>query len=126
MDIFPLQPHVKASVIPFDQLAANANVPESEKVKEACRQFEAVLLRQILGEARKTVIPSAGKSDSNVSGIYDDMVNNQMADSISRSGAFGLAKSLQSQLVRQVLPKDGAATPKTLNAIAQPANPTHP
>ena len=30
------------------------------------------------------------------------MINNQMADSISRSGSFGLAKSLESQLVRQV------------------------
>jgi Rod binding domain-containing protein len=33
-----------------------------------------------------------------------------MADSISKSGAFGLAKSLQAQLVHQVLPKTAAAT----------------
>jgi Rod binding domain-containing protein len=33
------------------------------------------------------------------------MINNQMADSISRSGSFGLAESLENQLVRQVLPK---------------------
>ena len=112
MDIPPLQSQAKASVVPFDQLASNPNVSDRDKVKEACRQFEAVLLRQILGEARKTVIPSSTNSDSNVSGIYNDMVNNQMADSISRSGAFGLAKSLQAQLVHQVLPKDGAATTK--------------
>jgi Rod binding domain-containing protein len=35
------------------------------------------------------------------------MIDNQMADSISRSGSFGLAKSLENQLVRQVLPKAG-------------------
>ena len=116
MDISPLQSHVKASVVPFDRLAANPNVSQSDKVKEACRQFEAVLLRQILGEARKTVITSSGKGDSNETGIYNDMINNQMADSISRSGAFGLAKSMESQLVRQILPKtesqsqSGAAT----------------
>jgi peptidoglycan hydrolase FlgJ len=110
MDISALQPHVKASAVPFDQLAGNPNVSESDKVKEACRQFEAILLRQILGEARKTVISASGSADSNEKGIYDDMVNNQMADSISRSGSFGLAKSLEKQLVRQVLPQAGAQT----------------
>ncbi len=40
------------------------------------------------------------------------MINNQLADSISRSGAFGLAKSLQAQLVHQVLPGADAARAK--------------
>jgi len=110
MDVLPLQSHVKASAVPFDQLAGNPNISQSDKVKEACRQFEAVLLRQILGEARKTVIASSGDKETNEKGIYDDMINNQMADSISRSGSFGLAKSLEKQLVRQVLPKAGEQT----------------
>lgn len=93
--------------MPFDKLAGNPNIPQDEKIKEAARQFEAILLRQILGEARKTVIQS-GNKDSNEKGIYDDMINNQMADSISHSGSFGLAKSLEKQLVRQVLPKSGS------------------
>ena len=42
-----------------------------------------------------------------------------MADSISRSGAFGLAKSLENQLVRQVLPK--AADRSQPVAAATPA-----
>jgi flagellar protein FlgJ len=119
MDIPPLQPQVKASVLPFDKLVASKNVPDSEKIKEVCKQFEAVLLRQILGEARKTVIPSSGNPDSNTTGIYNDMVNNQLADSISRSGAFGLAKSLQAQLVHQVLPHPDAAPLKDAPAGPQ-------
>jgi flagellar protein FlgJ len=111
MDISPLQPQVKASAIPFDKLAANPNVSKEDKVKEACRQFEAILLRQILSEARKTVIPSFEKKDSNEKDIYNDMIDNQMADSISRSGSFGLARSLEKQLVRQVLPKAGEQAP---------------
>jgi hypothetical protein len=79
MDISPLQSHVKASTVPFDQLAANPNVSQSDKVKEACRQFEAILLRQILGEARKTVITSSANGDSNETGIYNDMINNPTA-----------------------------------------------
>ncbi|MGP8202019.1 MAG: rod-binding protein [Limisphaerales bacterium] len=112
MEIPALQSNVKASSIPFEQLAANPNVSKEDKVKEACRQFEAILLRQILGEARKTVITSSENKDSNEKDIYNDMVDNQMADSISRSGTFGLAKSLEKQLVHQVLPKATAPAAK--------------
>jgi Rod binding domain-containing protein len=109
MDIPAIQPHVKASLLPFDKLAANPNVTQQQKVEEACRQFEAVLLRKMLGDARKSVLGPASGESANITGIYDDMINNQLADSISRSGSFGLAKSLQSQLVHQVLPKAAAA-----------------
>jgi flagellar protein FlgJ len=119
MEISPLQTHPKASDVPLEKLASNPNVPQSEKVKEASRQFEAVLLRQILTEARKTVLSSSADSKSNTAGIYDDMINNQMADDISRSGGFGLAKSLQSQLVHQVLPNT-AANPPQATPLATP------
>ena len=49
MNISPLQPAIKASDVPLDQLARNPNISQKDKVGEACRQFEAVLLRQILG-----------------------------------------------------------------------------
>src|SRR5580700_7444313 len=101
MDILPLQPRVNAADLPIEQLAGNPNVSQRDKVDQACKQFEAVLLRQILGEARKTVISSGAEQDSTVSGIYNDMVTSQLADSISRAGTFGLAKSLESQLERQ-------------------------
>jgi len=108
MNISPLQPAIKASDVPLDQLARNPNISQKDKVGEACRQFEAVLLRQILGEARKSVVSGGGEEQSTTNGIYDDMVNNQLADSISRSGAFGLAKSMEAQLARQVLPHPDA------------------
>lgn len=102
MNISALPDHVKAADVPLDQLASNPKLSEREKTAEACRQFEAVLLRQILGEARKNVLAPSASSNSSVTGIYEDMINNQMADSISRSGSFGLAKNLESQLARQV------------------------
>lgn len=110
MEISALHSHVKASELPIEKLACNPNVTDADKVGQACRQFEAVFLRQILQEARKTVISSSSSHDSTISGIYGDMINNQLADGISRSGAFGLAKSLQNQLVHQVLPDAGAAS----------------
>jgi flagellar protein FlgJ len=117
MEISPLSTHAKASVVPLEQLATNPNVSQQEKVQEASRQFEAVLLRQILSEARKTVVSSSANSKSSSAGIYDDMINNQMADSISRSGSFGLAKSLQTQLVHQTLP-NASVTPAQTTPLA--------
>lgn len=103
-----VQPHhagLNASQLPLESLAGNPNISDSDKVAEVSRQFEAVLLRQILQEARKPD-PSTSK-DSLSSDVYSDMINQQLADSISRSGAFGLAKSLQGDLAHQVLPKSG-------------------
>ena len=39
--------------MPLEQLAANPHFTDQEKVAEVSRQFEAVLLRQILQETRK-------------------------------------------------------------------------
>jgi len=104
MDILALQPKLKASDVPLEQLAGSTKVSDREKIGEVARQFEAVLLRQMLQETRKSAVTSTSSADASTSGIYDDMINNQLADSISRSGSFGLAKSLQGQLVHQVLP----------------------
>jgi flagellar protein FlgJ len=108
MDIPPLQPRATAANVPLEKLASNPNVSDAAKVAEASRQFEAVFLRQILQEARKSMVNSSANPETATKGIYDDLVNNQLADSISRSGEFGLAKSLQTQLARQVLPHAGA------------------
>ncbi|HEX3988342.1 MAG TPA: rod-binding protein [Verrucomicrobiae bacterium] len=106
MNVSPLQSRVDAKDIPIEKLAANSSISDSEKVGQACRQFEAIFLREIFKDMRKTVISSSMHKDTAVSGIYDDMVNNQLADSVSRSGAFGLAKSLEKQLSRQTLGVD--------------------
>jgi len=119
MNIPALQPHVKASEVPLNELAANKNISDEEKVAEVSRQFEAVLLRQILQESRKSSVLPSSSGDATTSGIYDDMINYQLADSISRSGSFGLGKSLQGELAHQVLP-NASATPPTLTPLGAP------
>jgi Rod binding domain-containing protein len=94
-------PTVDASRLPLDRLAANANVSEPEKIAVASRAFEALLLRQILQETQRPVFASKFVGNSTVDGIYRDMVVEQLADNISRSGSFGLAKSLTGELTRQ-------------------------
>jgi Rod binding domain-containing protein len=106
MHISPLDSYrVDAANLPLDRLASSTKVPEAEKVAQASRAFEAVLLRQILTECQKPAFPSKLVSNSSISGIYRDMIVNQMADSISKSGSLGLARSLAGELQRQTAPK---------------------
>jgi Rod binding domain-containing protein len=119
MNPLALHPQIKASDVPIQDLAANSHLSDSEKVAEVSRQFEAILLRQILQEARKSTVSPSSPADASTSGIYDDMINNQLADSISRSGSFGLARSLQRELAHQVLP-NASPVPPTLTPLAAP------
>ena len=120
MDITSLQsPRVDAANLSLDRLAANTQVPESEKVAEVSRAFEAVLLRQILSESQRPVFQSPYAGNSATDGIYRDIVVNQMAEDISKSGSFGLGRSLARELQRQT----GAAQNTAQNTAAQNAVP---
>ena len=96
---------------PLERLAGNARLSEQEKVAEAGRQFEAILVRQILSEATKPVFKSAFTPDSAQAGIYQDMVVNQLADNVTHSAGLGLARSLDRELSRQLRTTPAAISP---------------
>src|SRR2546423_7497110 len=99
MNIPSLQPHVDAATIAPERLAKNPKLTEQQKIAEASRQFESILLKQVLENSQKTVIKSKlTEEDSTASGIYHDMVTTQLADSISKSGKFGLTQTFEHQL----------------------------
>lgn len=102
MELTSLPARAAAPNVPLDRLAENKQLSETEKITEAGRQFEAVLLRQILGEAMKPVFKSECAGQSAQAGIYQDMIVNQMADNITRAGGVGLAANLSRNLTRQL------------------------
>ncbi|HXG48541.1 MAG TPA: rod-binding protein [Methylomirabilota bacterium] len=115
----PLTSPIRAANPPLERLATDPTLSEEQKIGEVCRQFEAILLRQILQQGRKTIIDSEFTSDSTASSIYQDMMTDTLADAISRSGSFGVARALQAQLSRQF--RESPASP----AADSPA-PSHP
>ena len=127
MDIRSAQTKVQAADVPIESLAGNSNISQDDKIGEVARQFEAILVRQMLTEARKSE-SSGNKVDD---GIYNDMVNTQLADSMTRDGGFGLAQSLKTQLTHQVLHYGQPLKPlrlsgeplKPLEISAQPLKP---
>jgi peptidoglycan hydrolase FlgJ len=94
---------IRAEEIPLDRLAGLSQLSETQKVAEVARQFESVLLRQMLAEARKGVLCEGLGEEAQGLGIYQDLINHTLADSISRSGMLGLARSLESELTRQTV-----------------------
>ena len=121
MDIASLQSRrVEAANLSLDRLAASSQVPETEKVAEVSRAFEAVLLRQILSESQRPVFKSEYVGNSTTDGIYRDLIVNQMAEDISKSGGLGLGQSLARELQRQ----SGAA--KSVALAPLNANKAHP
>jgi len=128
MNISPLSPAtaVDTTNIPVEDLAGNKHLTEPQKIAEASRQFEAIMLRQILSEAQKPVITSEFTDNSTASGIYQDFITNTLADSMSKAGTLGLAKVFEQQLSHPSAKSAGPA--KAGAAAVSPVSPppVHP
>ena len=98
MEIQSLTRHISAAEMPLEQLAANSQLSEEERIAGVSRHFEAILLRQFLSEAQKPLLNSKGGMTGAANEIYKDMIVNVLADEISKSGNFGLAQSFQAQM----------------------------
>ena len=105
----PSNPVSAADIAP-ESLAGNKSLSEHQKIAEASRQFEAMLLRQILSESQKPVIQSEFTDNSTTAGIYQDFITNQLADSMSHNGGIGLAKTFEQQLTHHHHPTKPAQT----------------
>ena len=102
MEISALQSNVRAADLPLEQLANNSHLSPADKVAEASRQFEAVLLRQILTDATKTIFKSSVNPASSSDSIYQDLITNNLADQMSHSGGLGLSRALSKQLQHEL------------------------
>src|ERR1700733_7119362 len=122
MTIAPIKSAVDPANTPVEELAGNKSLTEQQKIAEASRQFEAIMLRQILSESQKPVITSEFTDNSTAAGIYQDYITNTLADSISKSGTLGLAKVFEQQLSHPVSKKDASSNfdKKDMKTISGP------
>ena len=102
MKIFSTSPEASSSGLPLEQWAKSGQLSDKEKIGELSRQFEAILLRQILQSAQKPVIKSDLLPESATNDIYKDMVTAQLADRLSQSGALGVGRVLAKDLTREL------------------------
>ena len=76
---------------------SKASVPQADRLAAASREFEAVLLRQYLGEALKPMTES-GSLFGNSNPMYGYLINDALAGGLSSAGVFGFSNVLQAQL----------------------------
>lgn len=68
----------------------------------AAQQFEAIFVRQMLAAARQTSFDPEGPFSGQAIETFRQMRDEQFADVAARSGAFGLASTIEAQLARFV------------------------
>ena len=71
------------------------------KIRKAAEGFEAVFIRQFLRIMRKTVPDGGMFGKGTVGDIYGDMMDNALAEVMSKRSIFGLKDMLYRQLVRE-------------------------
>jgi len=86
--------------------AAIAIAPKLEKLRTATEGVEAIFLKDLLSIMRRS-IPKSESAVSMAMPIYEDMMDQSLADSASKTGTFGIGKMLYKQLapafIRQLM-----------------------
>jgi Rod binding domain-containing protein len=75
--------------------------PGQSGAQAAAAQFEAILVRQLLGEAFKPLLGSSGGEKAPGSDVYQYLVTDVVSQSVAQGGGLGIAKMLMPQLTQK-------------------------
>lgn len=78
---------------------------QRKALKKSCQDFEAVFLQSMFKAMRKTVPESSLFKESNATAIYRDMLDQEVATTISRRQSLGLADQLYRQMEKKLPPE---------------------
>ncbi|MDZ7793587.1 MAG: rod-binding protein [Spirochaetia bacterium] len=80
--------------------ANTENTAKNDRLKETCSDFQAIFIKQMLDSMRKTVNKSGLLEGGQAEEIFEDMLYDEYAQSISKNGDIGLDDMLYKQLSR--------------------------
>lgn len=69
----------------------------NSKLKKACIDFEALILKQMLTQMRNTITKSDLLDNSYAHEMFQSMQDEQLADKLAQSGGIGLAQMMYLQ-----------------------------
>lgn len=87
-------PRVDLRVAPQDRHLK----PDQQKVMAAAREFEAVMIHQLLKTMRSTV-QSSGLESGAAMGTYRDMMDDELSKVMARGSGLGFADAIARQLL---------------------------
>jgi len=74
---------------------------DKEGMKKVSKQFESILVNQMVGEMRKTVSRSSLFPESHAERVYRSMLDSEYAQKISETEQIGLSKVIYDQLLQK-------------------------
>lgn len=75
---------------------------DREHLETVAREFEALLIKQMLDTMRETLNPENRLADVNMAEeMFDDMLYDEYAQLMSKTGGFGLADMIVTQFTAQ-------------------------
>jgi len=81
-----------------NNITAPKAVQETDKLKQACIDFSAIFIKQMLN-AMKDTIPETGMMDGGMAEeIFEDMLYDEYAKSMAQTANLGLAEMMYDQL----------------------------
>lgn len=92
-----------ASLSPENINGIAAKQIKLEKLHKATCDFEAVFVKQLLGQMRQSLTEGSLMGDSQQGQIYQDMMDTAVAKQVSDSGQFGLSRVLNQRLEHTLL-----------------------
>ena len=96
---------VSAPSLPLGTLPQSHGT-QRDQLAQAARQFEAIFVRQMLSEARKSNLGGDSLLGGQGLDTFRQMQDDRFADLAADTGAFGLAKMIEAQLAAQI--RDGS------------------
>lgn len=98
MNFFPVNgPGVSQSEI------SNRQTDDETSIKEACQEFEALLITQLLSNMRATSLKSDIFGEGKENEFFNEMLDQQMGSAIAHQEGIGLASVLYEQLTGKSL-----------------------
>lgn len=80
-----------------------AVAPKLDELKNATTGIETMFMKNLLTEMHKGMKTSLSGDDSNQSEIYQDMMDQALAEGMGKSGSLGIASSLYKNLAPKVM-----------------------
>lgn len=83
-----------------DMLEKAAEGNDLTKLKEASQEFEAFFINTLFKEMRKTIQESGLTEKSQATTTFEDMLDEEMSQTISKTGGLGLADMIYNNMVK--------------------------
>jgi peptidoglycan hydrolase FlgJ len=91
---------------PMRNPRADKSRPDGQELERACHQFESLFVKYMLQSMRQTIPENELFGGGQAEKIYTEMLDDQVAQSISEKRGMGLAAMMYAQMASSV-DKDG-------------------